>query len=399
MVDLLQVAPLDKALMEEIGMTWHTDRDGTDYVTRDLVQVSEAEAETYYAAANALYDMYVEAAQYVIERQLYPELGIPSNLVRLIEESWERDDWHLYGRFDLAGGLDGLPVKLIEFNADTPTGLFETSIVQWALLKANGMDQSRQFNNVHEMLKENFRRLVTGGGEDAIFEESYAGQKLLFSSARDLPEDEQTVRYLQGAAHEAGLYTAFCYLDEVGFIPEQGVFNKDQELADFWFKLFPWEEIAAEELELTRILERISSHGATRFVNPAYTLLFQSKGMLKILWDLFPESPWLLPTALEPLPGVPQVEKRMFGREGANTAIIAADGTVTASTDGPYGHYKPVYQAVAEFPTDAAGNRYQAGVFYVWEACGLGFRRGGPILDDMSKFAGHLVTPRRLASS
>ena len=143
--------------MEDIGLSWHTDADGSAYISPELVQVSEAEAEAYYAAANALYDLFVEAGQHVIDEKLYAELGIPSNLIPLIEDSWDKDDLHLYGRFDLAGGLDGLPIKLIEFNADTPTSLFETAIVQWALLKANDMDEARQFNNLHEMLQENFR--------------------------------------------------------------------------------------------------------------------------------------------------------------------------------------------------------------------------------------------------
>ncbi len=39
----------------------------------------------------------------------------------MVKQSWENDiHWHLYGRFDLAGGIDGKPIKLIEFNADTP---------------------------------------------------------------------------------------------------------------------------------------------------------------------------------------------------------------------------------------------------------------------------------------
>lgn len=396
MVDILKVKPLDKSVMEDIGMTWHTDDDGSDYITDELVELSEAEAEAYYAAANALYDMYVQAAEYAIEKQLYYELGIPSNLVGLIENSWERDDWHLYGRFDLAGGLDGHPIKLIEFNADTPTGLFETSIIQWAILKANGMDESRQFNNIHAMLQENFRRLVTGDEQDANFQDLYASQKLLFSSVRDLPEDERTVTYLQSVARDAGFYTDFCYLDEAGFNQEQGVFNRDQQLADFWFKLYPWEDIANEELELCRILEKIAYKGVTRFLNPAYTLLFQSKGMLKLLFDLFPESPYLLRSDFKPLQGMRQVEKKMFGREGANTTILDVNSRPLASTDGPYAHYKNIYQEFVEMPKDAAGNHYQAGVFYIWEACGLGFRRGGAIIDNMSKFSGHIVTQKRL---
>ncbi|EPW5170406.1 glutathionylspermidine synthase family protein, partial [Campylobacter coli] len=76
------------------------------------------------------------------------ELGIPFNLIDAIKMSWENEvHWHLYGRFDLAGGLDGKPIKLIEFNADTPTALFESAILQWALLKQNGMDESAQFNS------------------------------------------------------------------------------------------------------------------------------------------------------------------------------------------------------------------------------------------------------------
>ena len=391
MVDTLAVQPLDKDLMDEIGMSWHTDTDGSDYIVSELAQVSEQEAEAYYEAANTLYDMYVEAAQHVIDNQLYYELGIPSNLVKLIENSWERDDWHVYGRFDLAGGLDGRPIKLIEFNADTPTGLFETAIIQWALVKANGMDEARQFNNLHEMLINTFRRLVLGDNEGADFASVYNGEKMLFSSARDLPEDERTTRYLQQTAHEAGFFTDFCYLDEAGFTDSDGVFNKDQQLADFWFKLFPWEDIAEKELELTRTLEKSDSAGYTRFINPAYTLLFQSKGILKVLYDLFPDSPYLLPADFQPLQDVAQVEKKMFGREGANTRILGSDNRVIAQTEGPYDFHKNVYQEFVEFPKDSAGQAYQAGVFYAWEACGLGFRRGGPILDDMSKFVGHVI--------
>ena len=385
------VEPLSRALMEDIGMTWHTDPDGSSYIGRELVLVSEDEAEAYYEAANTLYGLFVEAAQQVIDRQLYMQLGIPSNLVGLIEDSWDKDDIHLYGRFDLAGGLDGLPIKLIEFNADTPTSLFETSIVQWALLKANGMDETRQFNNLHEMLGENLRRLITRNKPLDEFGERYGGQKLLFSSVDSQPEEERTVRYLQQVAHDAGFYTDFCYMHEAGFSEQDGVFNKEAQLADFWFKLFPWEDIASEELELTRMLEKASRKGHTRILNPAYTLLFQSKGIMKLLYDMFPDSPYLLRTDFAPLAGIEQVSKKLFGREGANMALLAADGSTLASTEGRYAHYKSIYQERALFAQDAGGANYQAGVFHVHEACGLGFRRGGAILDNMSKFVGHII--------
>jgi len=389
MVRTRKVEPLPVTVLEDIGMQWHTDADGSAYLVPELVEVSEAEAEAYYEAANALYAMFVEAGQHVIDHGRYAELGIDAALVPLIEESWERDDWHLYGRFDLAGGLDGRPIKLIEFNADTPTALYETAIVQWALLRANGLDEARQFNNLHEMLQESFRCCVVG--EDGDFAADYRQEKFLFSSIEGLPEDERTVRYLQQVAHEAGLFTDFCFLHETGFLEGQGVFNREAQRADFWFKLFPWEDIPAQEPELAPILQSISRVGATRFVNPAYTLLFQSKGMLAILYELFPDSPWLLETRFQPLAGKAQVEKRLFGREGENTRILDAEGHVLAETDGAYAHHPAIWQEYVELPQDAAGQRYQAGVFHACEACALGFRRGGEILDNLSKFVGHMV--------
>lgn len=389
MVTTTKVQAIPKTVLEDIGMTWHTDTDGSAYLVPELVDVSESEAQAFYDASNTLYDLFVEAAEHVINEKRYAELGIDPALIPLIEDSWDRDDWHLYGRFDLAGGLDGHPIKLIEFNADTPTSLYETAIMQWALLKANDMDESAQFNNIHEMLKDNFRRLITKDQSD--FATSYKSEKFLFSSIAGLDEDERTVRYLQHVAHEAGLFTDFCFLDEAGFLENQGVFNRDQQRADFWFKLFPWEDIASDEPELISIFQSFSQLNTTSIINPAYTLLFQSKGLLPILSELFPDSPYLLPASFKPLEGVAQVEKKLFGREGQNTRITDASGAVITETHGEYAHHPSIYQAYEELPVDNNGNAYQAGVFYAYEACGLGFRRGAKILDNMSKFVGHHI--------
>ncbi|MBU0656682.1 MAG: glutathionylspermidine synthase family protein [Gammaproteobacteria bacterium] len=391
MIKLEKVNPLSPALMEEVGMTWHTDPDGQPYVADEIVQVTQAETEAYYAAANELYDMYVEAAQYVIDNDLFLELDIPYNLVDQINRSWENDHRHLYGRFDFAGGVDGLPIKLIEFNADTPTSLFETAVVQWALLKANGMDEAAQFNTVYASIRDNFRRLVTGEEDPEAFGEYYRFQNMLFSSIRDLPEDERTVRFLQHLATDAGFQTDFCYMDEVGFLESDGIFNPAETRFDYWFKLYPWEDIALQTDGINGILDDITRNTDSVILNPAYTLLFQSKGIMKVLYDLFPDSPYLLETRYEPLRGKKQVGKKMFGREGANTAIYDATGKILREIPGEYDRYRTIYQEFAAYPQDTQGRSYQAGVFFAWEACGLGFRRGGEILDNLSKFVGHRV--------
>ena len=387
MIQTLSVKPIDNDTLEEIGFSWHTDTDGTSYVADELVQVSASEAEAYYKAGNELYDMYAEAA----ENDLFFELGIPFNLVETIKKSWENDvHWHLYGRFDLAGGIDAKPIKLIEFNADTPTGLFETAIVQWAILKVNEMDEEKQFNTVYESISDNFKRLITLFDETSNFEERYEGWRILFSSIEGLDEEEVTTKLLKRMADDAGFLTGFEFLQNVAF-DDDGISDAQNQDYEYWFKLFPWEDIAIEEGELALTIEHILESQSAIILNPAYTLLFQSKGMLKILCDLFPDSPYLLETSYEPLSNKAYVEKKVFGREGANVSFVELDGTVSAQTEGEYAHYKSVYQEAVEFPKDEEGNYYQAGVFFAYESCGLGYRRGGKILDNMSKFVGHLI--------
>ncbi len=390
-MQLRKLEPLTTAYLEEIGFVWHTDSDESSYLCDTLVEISEAEAEAFYAAGNELYDMFVAAGDYVVEHDLFHEIGIPFNLIEQIKESWENEvHWHLYGRFDLAGGLDGKPIKLLEFNADTPTALYETAIVQWAMLKQNDLEESRQFNALYEALLENFKRLVTLEESVEAFEERYEGWKFLFTAVRGSAEEENTVRLLQHIASEAGYETAFAYTDEVELDGEEGIFYQDEPY-ELWFKLVPWEDIAIEESELAALLGEIIAHQKAIIFSPAYTLMFQSKGMLKILWDLYPDHPLLLESSFEPLEGIKQVRKPIFGREGGGVAILDAEGRELLREESEYEAFKPVYQAYTSLPVDEEGAHYQAGLFYAYEACGLGFRKGGEILNNMSKFVGHTV--------
>jgi glutathionylspermidine synthase len=383
---------LDSAYLERVGFSWHTDEDdGSDYISDRVVKISEVEALTFYEASNELYDMFVEAGDYVIENDLLHDIGIPFNLQELVKLSWENDvHWHLYGRFDFAGGVNGIPLKLLEFNADTPTSLLDTAIIQWALLKKNGYDESKQFNNIHQSLLENFKRLVTLEENVDKFDEYYEGWKILFSSVRGVKEDENTVLYLKSIAEEAGFECEFAYIDEIEF-DEEGIYYQEEEY-EYLFKLIPWEDIAIEEGELASLLTQIVKNQKAIILNPAYTLMFQTKAMLKILWDLYPNHPLLLETSFEPLVGKKYVSKPIFGREGGNVKIFDENGKLVENHDGEYENHKTIYQEFANLNKDDEDNYYQAGVFFAYEGCGLGFRTSkNLILDDKSKFVGHLI--------
>lgn len=370
------------------GWQWINGEDTLPYVTTELVEVTESQADAYHTAAIELYEMYTAAAEFVIENNLYGQLGIPENMVPLIAYSWQHDKaWHLYGRFDLSGGLDGKPIKLIEFNADTATCIPETAIVQWAMLKANDLNEESQFNTLFESLKTAFQNLTD--------ENPAAHPSIVLSTMGNNPEDESNVQILAQAAKEVGFETATEPIENLEFSETEGLFRKNTDGTftqfDFWFKLVPWEFISWDEPELLPILNKLIRNDKLVVINPAYTLLFQSKGILKILWDLYPGHPLLLETAFEPLKDQTFVKKVMFGREGANVSIQRPTGLILASSTGDYSMQDYVYQAYTEFMYDKAGLNYQAGVFMSADACGLGFRRGGLILDNTAQFCGHVV--------
>src|SRR3712207_9543529 len=81
--------------------------------------------------------MSVEAARLMVEDPgIMARLGFPPEATELMRASLlDPDTPTLYGRFDLAYDGTG-PAKLLEYNADTPTGLVEASVTQWYWLRS-----------------------------------------------------------------------------------------------------------------------------------------------------------------------------------------------------------------------------------------------------------------------
>jgi len=307
------------------------------------------EAQAYYDAADELYDMYIEAADYVIENNLFFDLGIPFNLIDAIKKSWESDvHWHIYGAFKFSGGLNNKAIKLLGFDADTPNGLLQTSQEQL---------HETQFNEIYEKITQNFKRLITLEDSLDTFEERYDGWKILFSAPSDDEEKIQTSKMLQQMATDAGFKTSFSYLHEVVF-SEDGISDANGEEYEYWCKNYSWLNIAIDEAELATTLTNIMNNQQAIIINPAYTILFESLGMLKILKELYPDSPYLLHSSFEAFDG--SIERTLFG-EGEE-----------------YANFKKIYHEETE-------DEYNAKVFFAYEACGLSF------LSESENFISHTI--------
>lgn len=385
-----RIEELPKGIFSELGWDYYISEEAGNYLASDLVKITGSEADEFYKAGNTLYPMLVDAAEYVLRNNLLGTMGIPENLHTIIRHTWENDNhFHLFGRFDFAGGLDNLPIKLLEFNADTPTTLPETAILQWLQLKANHIPEDDQLNFVYDALVANFKRLKDLNSDKDPY--------ILFSTMAGTPEDDNNVSLLMEAAYEAGFEVSFESVENVIFSEFDGIFanNEDGEPVNypFWFKLIPWEYIAVDEPELAEILTRIVVKEKAVILNPAYTMLFQSKAILKYLWELFPKHDLLLESSFsKPRNGKAYVEKVVLGREGANVKIVDENGQTTDEQAGDYDGQLKIYQHYADLAKDFRGNYYQAGLFYAYESCGLGFRRNNhKILNNSAQFAGHYI--------
>src|ERR1700678_1398311 len=104
-------------------------------------------------------------ARAVADERILKRLAIPERFWNFIAASWKRGDGSLYGRFDLRYAGHG-PAKLLEYNADTPTSVFETAVFQWSWLGDAIAQQmiprdADQFNSLHERLIEGWRVLAS----------------------------------------------------------------------------------------------------------------------------------------------------------------------------------------------------------------------------------------------
>ncbi len=366
--------------VEEVGLTYHTPEGVTYWDESAYYQLSSREVDEFEKAANDLHAMCIEAAEDVINRQLFDQLGIPPAAVPYILKSWERDDFSLYGRFDFA--YDGRnPPKLLEYNADTPTALVEAAVAQWYWLQDTNRN-SDQFNSIHEKLIaawQQFGRVAPG--------------KIHLGGVKDHLEDAQTVLYLADTCVQAGLGSKQLFIEDVGFDSRRNKFvDLDEQVVTNYFKLYPWEWLWHEEFAEHLKLE------PCRFIEPMWKMLLANKGLLPVLWEKFPGHANLLPAYFtkeefnraQPAAGGSYVQKPKLSREGANVTIIEG-GVGVAATEGDYGEEGFIFQTIAP-AADFDGNHPVMGVWIVnHEACGLGIREDtARITGNLSRFVPHL---------
>lgn len=317
----------------------------------------------------------------VADETIYRRLGIPEAYWDYIAASWKNREKDLYGRMDLSYDGTG-DAKLLEYNADTPTTLYDSAVFQWVWLEeasAAGLipEASDQFAELHDDLVQAFAAMDNGG-------------IVHFACLIDVEDDKDTVDYLEECAQEAGLESQFLAMREIG-VDETGRFSDlEDRVIETLFKLYPWEWVMEEEFG--RYLVTSGVH----FLEPPWKAVLSNKGLLPLLWEMFEGHPNLLPAFFEDDATVgaltdSYVRKPLLSRQGANIEIVDA-GKAVSRTDGLYGEGTYVRQAFHPLP-EFDGKFPLVGCWMVaGRPAGLSIRESATLItDEGANFIPHVI--------
>jgi glutathionylspermidine synthase len=360
--------------VEEVGLTYHTLADGKPYWDESAYwEFDAAEINRLEAATAELQQLCLAAGDHILDRDRLGEMHIPAIAAARIRETWRTEPPALYGRMDLA--YDGREIKLLEYNADTPTALIEASVAQWYWLR-DCFPEYDQFNSLHEKLVAKWKDLVP-----------FVSQPVYFGHDGSA-EDHMTITYLRDTAQQAGLRTFAIAMNEIGWEAAKARFlDLGRQPIRTLFKLYPWEWLVAEEFGPHALL----TMNAVQWIEPIWKMLWSNKALLAILWELNPNHELLLPAYLNsPRELTEYVRKPLFGREGAN--VTAYRGGVRVETsDEKEDEVEFVYQKLASLP-QIAGNTPVLGSWLIdGEPAGMGIRESsGLITRNNSRFVPHI---------
>lgn len=371
--------------VESHGFTYHTagktpeEAEGTYWYEQAAYEFTADEVDQLEAASEILHQLCLAAVDYAVK---HPEeleaFGIDPAFHGMIKRSWAMYEPYWMGRFDLVLQPDG-QIKLLEYNADTPTLVIETSLVQWFWLQAT-RPKMDQFNSLHEKLLDRIKWI---GEKIPIMDTLY------FAGCMGLEEEAQHITYFLDLARQAGINAVPIDITDIGYNQRDGFVDLSGNPIRFMHKLYPWEWMTRETFG------RFFPHARMGILEPPWKMLLSNKALLPLLWRLFPNHPNLLAASFNQADVGPRfIAKPILGREGANMTI-SRDGQAITSTGGSYGSERRVYQALADVPVHD-GQHVILGSWMVGQrAAGIIVRESeNPIVVNTSRVVPHYFVPR-----
>jgi glutathionylspermidine synthase len=364
-----------KKLVEKLGFGFHSTN--VPYWDESVCyKFTMEEVNQIEKATSELWEMSLNAVQFVIDNNLYSDFCIPKYMEEHIEKTWNEDYPAIYGRFDFAF-KDG-QLKLLEFNADTPTSLYEAGVIQWEWLQ--DFDKNKdQFNSIHEKLIDYWSYLK---------QYLYNDSPLYFACVKRNLEDLTTVEYMRDCAIQGKLNTELIFIEDIGWDEKNKVFlDMDNKEIKNIFKLYPYEWMVKEEFGKNIIEDKNSAI----WIEPSWKMILSNKAILPILWHLYPNHPYLLKSYFDKGDLINYAKKPILSREGANIELVK-NSVLLEETTGDYGEEGFVYQELFELPKFDDGYALIGSWVIGQEPAGMGIRESNSLItNNKSRFVPHFI--------
>lgn len=316
---------------------------GKAYCLPSVAVYSPEELKELVSASEAMDRLFRKTLRfiqrYLPDSYLVQQLDIPPPLLPLVRKEVPlggitRQDWIM--------GDAGM--KIIENNADTPTGIPEAAYLEGQVLK-NHTSWEGPSGKLEGLLGEELAALAN------YYAEAGLKPSVTFSCYDWHAEDRFNTLYLMEQLRQRNISAHYAPLEELEIVPGQGLFHNGRKI-EIWYRLYPLEYLIEDREEdsgfqVGEALLDLAAQGKLGIINPPQNFIMQSKGFLATLWSLHERNhqtqefcgftlfdqkeqelieKYCLPAYFSSKPfedkNIPFAAKSYWGREGKGTEII-----------------------------------------------------------------------------
>ncbi len=332
--------------------------------------ISRTAQQELKRASNELHRMFMHATDYVLHNEAVLEkFNIPKVLWPRLQESWDnRRNQMITGRFDFSLTQNG--IKLYEYNCDSAACYMECGKIQgkWAEhFHCNEGDDPGE--TLQEQLTEAWRHSGVDGLLHIMIDHD---EEELFHGL-----------YMQEAIRDAGIRSKLIHGTEgLHWNDNDEVLDADGEKIAWVWKTWAWEtaldQLRDELKEAVELSPQVKHQRPPKLMDvllnpdtvvfePLWTLIPSNKAILPLLWQMFPNYPYLLEAQFELTKELQQrgyASKPIVGRCGHNISIVDNTSATLNRTEGAFDQHNQVYQEFFPLP-DIDGYKVQISTFSV----------------------------------
>ncbi|EJR05452.1 hypothetical protein II7_05379 [Bacillus cereus MSX-A12] len=385
------------------GFTWPSlleNDEWCQYMSTSINKIKKGEYYDIIEATNLVKTIFQRIYEYLLESyEGFLQLKLPTEL-------WEVARTHYEGLFSYFTRFDFIvtngEIKLIEINADTPTGYLEPSVANQVLCDHHNVINP---NCLEEKLHKAWNKIITDyqlKPNDLIHFTSYDWHE----------EDFQTVKFIQQHCPQPNDYVGIQSI----VVNDDGLYTPSGIKIEYLYRLYPLEYLLEDKDSSGKriglmFLDHIAN-GRVKIINPPSSFLLQNKGVLALIWQLHEQNQWFteqehaiiekyfLPTYFSKDKfeenDIDYVKKATLGREGGGVSIINQGKEVAADKTPYYDQQHKIYQKYIEMPDctidtwdgDYTGKLLIGSHLIGGEAAGLFLRVGEKITGNLSMFIG-----------